>query len=139
MAVSLVHAQGPAVINRTAGRLHNIVLQDRRIDRRKHRPKSIRSGLPQIVISTTQNFQSAVDKIIAADAEIGGNLALDAEAALLAVWINDVRFHRVYYRRCDSRAKTESGDVGTGDLPRTEDPLLFEQAPNLRRCRIDAG
>src|SRR5207253_7784434 len=108
------------------------------IERTEHRPVRIRSHLPQIDVARSDKFHSAISEVACTDCETAGQLALDAETELLAVWIHDTGIGIQKNRRREPGLKPKSGDVTRGDRPIPYDILLLRKAPYLRRRRTNA-
>src|SRR5262249_4779181 len=106
IAVPFGHADGHAVIDRTAGRFDTTVLQDSRIDGPEHGTEGIRPCLSEIDISRSDQFHTAIPDVVSAYVQTQHS-PIDAEAELLAVRIDEVGIRAKQNRRRHSWLQAE--------------------------------
>ena len=127
--VTLRQAQAHAVIDRTAGRLHPVVLQKPWIDRAEHRPVHIAPDLLEVHIPGPDQFRSPVSEVVDADRQAAGKFPVDTQAELLAVRIHDAGIGIQQNRWCDAGLKSEPRNIGRSESPVAENILLLPESP----------
>src|SRR5262245_27182550 len=118
------------MVNRTARGLDPVVLKDRRINRSEHWAEAVRASLSEVHITGSDEFYSAIPKVVCADVHIPYT-PVNTKAELLAIRTRQSRIRLQKNRRSSARSESERSDIGFIERALAENILLFCQAPDL--------